>query len=114
MFPLFGHQGGNLAAQYTSGSPAAAINTNQVLSKSDSAAQYRSENNGIQGGAARSPDTELKSETFALLFGFLHSEEAVEQKKKKREVRHDSIVSLVPLLQVVVKQHRPARLLGQE
>lgn len=83
MFPLFGRQGGNLAAQYTF--PAAAINTNQVLNKSDflsqccGGAQYCSENDSIRSGAACSPDAELKSETFALLFGFLHSEEAVEQ-----------------------------------
>lgn len=33
----------------------------------------------MQNGAASSPDSELKSETFALLFGlFLHTEEAAQ------------------------------------
>lgn len=35
----------------------------------------------MQSGAVSSPDSELKSETFAVLFGFfffLHTEEAVE------------------------------------
>ncbi len=65
--------------------PVAATNTNQVLNETDflsqhcCGAQHHSEdNNGMQSGAACSPDSEVKSETFALLFSFLQTGEAVE------------------------------------
>lgn len=68
LFPwsLLGYQQGTLAAHYTSAPPVAATNTNQVLSETDflrqccRGAQYHSENNnGMQSGAACSPDSEL-------------------------------------------------------
>lgn len=65
------------------------------LSQRSCGAQHHSDgNNAIQSGAACSPDSVLESETFALLFGFLHTEAALEQNV---EGRHDSTASPVSL-----------------
>lgn len=60
----------------------------------------------MQSGSARSPDRELKRETFALLFGFLHT-------KGGGGVQNEmlgsaaSTVSLVPLMSTGEKHRRP-------
>ena len=66
LFSLLGLQQGTLAEHYTSASPVAATNTNQVLSETDflrrrcCGAQYNLENNnGRLRGAACSPDSEM-------------------------------------------------------
>lgn len=67
---------------------AAATNTKQVLSETDflsqccCGVQYHSEdNNNMQSGTTHSPDGKLKSESVALLFGFLYVQEMVKLNK---------------------------------
>lgn len=111
MFSLLGLQQGTLAEHYTSASPGAATNTNQVLSETDflrrrcCGAQYNLENNnGRLGGAACSPDSEMWSETVCLLFLWLCSHTGI---KCNWEIKPTQ--SLLFLCRI--KHHRPVLLL---